>query len=115
MKLRVVLLAGVAVLSACSSARPFTDVVGNVRVSGDVQEDAFSRETGTVNVQLYDVSTGYPVDASDVQVRAGREAAVHATRKQLGVYSANIANRRHIDLFITTRDNRSIFLALQQR
>jgi hypothetical protein len=31
------------------------------------------------------------------------------------VYTADIAERHHIDLLITTRDDRSIFLALQQR
>jgi hypothetical protein len=115
MQLRIVVLAGLALLSACSSASSFTDVVGNVRVTGDVQENPLSHDKGTVNVRLYDASTGYPIDVSDVQIKAGRKPIVHAARTPLGVYSANIANRGRIDMLITTRDNRSIFLALQQR
>jgi hypothetical protein len=104
-----------ALLAGCSSGRSFTDVVGNLRVTGDVHEGLLARDRGTLNVHLYDASTGYPVDANDVQVKAGRMASVHASRRQLGVYSADIANRRHIDLLITTRDNRSVFIALQQQ
>jgi hypothetical protein len=114
-KLAVIFLAALPLLSACASARSFSDVVGNVRVTGDVQESAFASTSGTVNLQVSDVSTGSPIDVSDVQVRAGQEPAVHASRTQLGVYRANIANGSHIDLLITTRDDRSIFLALEQR
>lgn len=108
-------LVALTLLAACSPAQSFSDTVGNVRVTGDLQQGLFAGKTGTMNLQLYDASTGYPIDASDVQIRAGREPSVHASHKQLGVYSASVPARRHIDVLITTRDNRSIFLALQQK
>lgn len=115
MRLRFTAIMAFVLLSGCASPRSFSDVVGNVRVTGEVQQNALQRDIGTVDVRLYDARTGYPIDASDVQIKAGRERSVHASRKQLGVYTADIAERHHIDLLITTRDDRSIFLALQQR
>lgn len=107
-------LAALVLLAACSSARPFSDVVGNLRVTGEVSEDALSQRAG-LNVQIYDASTGYPVDVRDVEVRAGRTQPVHAQRKQLGTYGADIADRRKIDLVITTQDDRSAVIALQRQ
>ncbi|HLI96347.1 MAG TPA: hypothetical protein VKT72_09705 [Candidatus Baltobacteraceae bacterium] len=113
-KLRLIALPALALLAACSSGRSFSDVVGNLRITGDVAESTFSQRAG-LDVQLYDASTGYPVDARDIEVRAGRTKPVRAIRKQLGVYAANIPNRERIDLFITTQDSRSVIIALQQK
>ncbi len=100
--------AGFALLAGCSSGTPFSDVVGNLRVTGHVTG-------GSVDVQLYDASTGYPVDANEVEVKSDGTPTVHASRRQLGIYSANIANPERIDLLITTRDRRSVFIALRER
>ena len=107
-------LAALALTAACSSGRSFSDVVGNLRVTGSVNEDARSSRAG-LHVELSDASTGHPVDARDIEVEAGRTQPVHAQRKQLGTYSAQIPNRRKIDLVITTQDNRSVFIALQRQ
>src|SRR5579872_5905791 len=113
-KLRFIALPALALLAACSSGRTFSDVVGNLRVTGDLTQSAFSHRAG-LDVQLYDASTGYPVDAREIEVRAGRTRPVRATRKQLGIYKADIPNRQRIDLFITTQDSRSVIIALQQK
>lgn len=114
---RFLRIAGISVLvllAGCSSARSFSDVVGNLRVTGSVSEDSLSSRAG-LDVQIYDASTGYPVDARSVEVRAGKTDAVRAQRKQLGTYSAEIPNRRNIDLMITTRDDRSLLIALHRQ
>jgi uncharacterized lipoprotein len=111
----IVALAALMLLAACSSSRPFSGVVGNVRVSGDVSENLFARNAATLDVQLYDASTGYPVDASAVAVKAGNAPIVQAAREQLGSFQASVRSDRRIDLFIKTRDNRSLFMTLQQQ
>jgi uncharacterized lipoprotein len=108
-------LAALVLLAACSSSRPFYGVVGDVRVSGDVSENLFASKAAILDVQLYDASTGYPVDASAVAVKAGSAPIVQASREQLGSFQANVPSDRHIDLYITTRDNRSLYMTLQQQ
>ncbi len=114
MRTSLLALPALALLAACSSAAHFSDVVGNLRVTGDIQESHFASKAGTLDVRLYDASTGYPVDARTVEVKAGDAPAVRAARPELGTYHADLANRDRIDLFITTQDQRSVFIALQQ-
>jgi hypothetical protein len=113
MKLAPALLA-LAALTACSAGRPFSSTIGNLHLSGDVSESPFS-QTGTLNLQIADAATGSPVDVREVEVKAGRTRAVRASREQRGHYRATIADRQRVDLFITTQDNRSVFVALQQQ
>lgn len=119
MKVRTVVCAGtlpaLALLAGCSSAAPFSDIVGNLRVTGQITQSLFSHDAGMLKMHVYDASTGYPVDVKDVEVKAGNSPPVHATRPKLGTYSANIADPERVDLFIKTRDRGTVFIALRQQ
>lgn len=98
------LFAAVAILAGCSSAQSFTDVEGSLRISGQVQRQITDLQHATLSLYLTDASTGYPIDASEIDVRTSDGQTVAAKRAQLGSYSATIPDSDKIDVVVLARD-----------
>jgi hypothetical protein len=105
---------GVAIFSGCASQQDFSQSMGDLRISGNLAESASDPQTRTLSLHLADVKTGKPLDASDVEVKAGDAHVVRATRQQPGSYVAQIQNAPRVNLLIV-QNGRTATLALQQR
>lgn len=97
--LRVLLPAFALFLTACSTNQGFSQDFTSFRVSGTLSENMFAPQTRTLQLKVTD-STGRDIDASDVEVQAGRAPVIHAVRSDHGAYSAKIPYTRHIRILI---------------
>lgn len=111
---RLIAGAAAAALAGCSSAQDFTDVGGGVRISGELQRSLLHREVATLSLSLSDAQTGYPIDASQIEVRTDDGRTVAAKRTQLGTYSATISDSDKIDVLVFAR-NQTQLISLKQR
>jgi hypothetical protein len=85
-----------------------------VRISGQVQRQVTDLQHATLSLYLTDASTGYPLDASEIDVRTSDGRAVPAKRAQLGSYIATIPDSDRIDVVVLARDQ-TARLSLKRR
>lgn len=115
MSIRIALLALiVTAVAGCASGQQFTSEMGSLRISGNVAENVFAPQTRTLSLHLSDANTGRPLDASDVQVKAGNERVIHAVREKTGSYTADITDAQRVNLIIV-QNGRTATLALQKQ
>lgn len=98
----------------CSEEQKFSDVAGNLRISGDLQKNVLSPQTSTLALHLTDASTGYPLDATDVQIKPDNAQAIHAARQQLGSYIVHFTDADRVDVLVITHD-RAALIALKRQ
>lgn len=101
-------------LSGCSSAQNFTEVAGNLIVKGSVAQGPFSPQSRTLSLNLADAATGHPLDAQDVEIKAGNARAIRAVRHERGAYTADFTDADRVEVFIMTRD-RAAVIALRRQ
>ena len=112
-RFHLVLPALVLALASCARAQSFSEVAGNLRVSGQVESDPISPQRSRLSLNLANAQTGHPLDATDVELKAGGAQPIHAMRAQTGSYTANFTNADRVEVLILTRD-RAAVIALQQ-
>lgn len=113
--MRIAALAlGMAALAGCAVQQSFSDNLDDLRISGRLSENVFQPQVRTLSLNLSDAKTGLPLDATDVQIKAGDSGVIHATRRQRGSYVADVANAQRVNLVIV-QNGRTATLALQQR
>jgi hypothetical protein len=91
-------------VAGCSSAQSFTDVEGSVRISGQVERQFLNPQSTTLVLDLSDASTGYPIDAHEIDVRTADGHTVSAKHAQLGSYSATVPDSDRIDVLVVAHD-----------
>ncbi len=101
---RIAIIAALAAVTGCSSAQSFSDVEGSVRISGQVQRQLINPQNTTLLLDLTDASTGYPIDAREIEVRTADGHTVSPKRAQLGSYSATIPDSDRIDVLVLAKD-----------
>lgn len=113
-KVHAVLLAVPLLLSACASGQSFSEVTGDLRVQGHVEQSLFEPAHHTLSLDLSNAQTGRPVDAVDVELKSGRSHVVHAARQGKGAYSATFNDAPRVEVLILTA-NRAAVIALQRQ
>ena len=101
-------------LAACSGAQNFTEVAGDLRVHGSVEQSLFEPAHHTLSLNLSNAQTGRPIDALDVELKQGNSHVVHAARQSKGAYSATFTDTARVEVLILTA-NRAAVIALQRQ
>jgi hypothetical protein len=100
--------------AGCSSSQSFSEVAGNVRVRGEIRQNVLEPQRRTLSVNLSNAQTGRPVDAMDVELKAGSSHTIHPMHERKGSYSASFADTDRVELLIVT-SNRAAVIALQRQ
>jgi hypothetical protein len=101
-------------VAGCGSAQNFSEVAGNVRVTGQVARSFFEPQDRTLSLNLANAVTGRPLNATDVEVKAGNAPPIRAVRGQAGSYTANFTDSDRVEVLIMTRD-RAAVIALRRQ
>lgn len=107
------LLAALA-LSGCAAQQTFSEVTGDLRVTGTVVQNLLSPQRRTLSLSLANAATGHPIDANEVEVRAGNARPVRATRKQTGNYTADFPDADRVQVLIVTSGRAAIIALVRQ-
>lgn len=107
-------LAAALLESGCASGQTFSDVVGPMRISGQLQENILSPQDKTLSLHVTDASTGYPIDATSVQIKTGNSRVVSANRRQLGSYEAHISGADKFEVYVVAKGQAAV-IALQRQ
>lgn len=111
--LKALLPASALFLTACSANQGFSQDFGSLRVSGSLAENVFAQQTRTLRLNVTEIPSGRAIDASDVEVQAGRAPVIHAVRSDHGSYSAKIPYARHIRILVIA-GGRTVTMELKQ-
>jgi len=101
-------------VAGCSSGQNFSEVAGNLLVKGSVAQNLLSPLRRTLSLNLANATTGHPLDALDVEVKAGNARAIQAVRQQKGSYTASYTDADRVEVLIMTRD-RAAVIALKRQ
>lgn len=113
---RIYLLAVLAALalSGCAAQQTFSEVSGDLRVTGTVVQNLLSPQSRTLSLSLANAATGNPLDASEVEVRAGNARPVRAKRKQTGTYTADFSDADRVEVLIVTSGRAAVIALVRQ-
>lgn len=101
-------------LAACANGQNFSEVAGDLRVQGHVQQSFLHPERRMLYLDLSNALTGRPVEALDVQLKFGGTHVTHAVRQSAGTYSATFDDMNRVEVLILT-PNRAAVIALQRQ
>lgn len=101
-------------LTACANGQNFSEVAGDLRVQGRVEQSLFEPAHHTLSLDLSNAQTGRPIDALDVELKSGNSHVIHAARQSKGAYSATFSDTARVEVLILTA-NRAAVIALQRQ